>query len=776
MTLVSREELHGELKCVLRKELSDLLASIKECLRDEMQSLKSVSFGTSSLGPATQTLTPAMQTLTVADVAGLETSLPGAISEPDLTETPKMPLNLPEAREVTEGNQSERSLQVVEGRRKAKTAEGYLCFASSHDQGVAGRDASSSAPCVNGKNAHDQVHDLNLDEAMFAITKAIPDWQAGKRRIKAIQALIPNSTDLSRELKQLGYFRKAEAPQHVQESPSKGTGHEKISGKSSLMDCPLHPNAGSDWVSEQSGCGPAMSAKANMLRAEENPEFANILATPQEKASKQDPRELRKASRVGRLVSSQRFEQGVLVFILLNAIFVGAATEDISSQIRTGVYRQHDWVYIIEVFFFLVFAIELGLRFYVFRGEFFSFHKASGKRNKRLLWNVLDSFLVLHAAAHIATDWIIEEQRLHVRNSGILRFLRVLRVGRMFRIAKLLRFFKSMRVMATAIGNSIGLFAWAILALALVTYMFAVYYTEIVCTHLMDQIGGNFDQELDNLFGSLWNSWFSLLKAATGGADWGDIAEPLKNVGFTVAFFPFIAYLLFILIVVMNVFTGIFLESASEKAKQETEVMLLRSAYEIFSECDSDKTGRISKSDFRASLKLPDVHSFFQAINLDIEQAEVLFELLDISNDGIISRDEFLRGCLRLRGTAKALDLLILSREVNQLASGILDMIKANSLSVQVCQKTLGEERVITQDIHKLLREVMQEREVFAKHQKVSKDNNRLLTTLLESLNSKTAVSQDNNRLLEQLLLDLREKTSVSQENHILLEQIASKQ
>merc|ERR1711870_61594 len=53
----------------------------------------------------------------------------------------------------------------------------------------------------------------------------------------------------------------------------------------------------------------------------------------------------------------------------------------------------------------------------------------------------------------------------------------------------------------------------------------------------------------------------------------------------------------------------------------------------------------------------------------DTEQMRFFFEALDIdmSGDGTIDADEFLNGCLHMHGPAKALDLLLLSREVGLL-------------------------------------------------------------------------------------------------------------
>merc|ERR1711972_516951 len=117
----------------------------------------------------------------------------------------------------------------------------------------------------------------------------------------------------------------------------------------------------------------------------------------------------------------------------------------------------------------------------------------------------------------------------------------------------------------------------------------------------------------------------------------------------------------------MNVITGVFLETAMERAKQEKEIFLVGNARIVFERADMDKSGMISWPEFQKALEVDDMRDFFEAIDIDQTEAKSLFDLLDISGDGKISADEFLNGCLRVRGPAKALDLLVLSREVSQL-------------------------------------------------------------------------------------------------------------
>merc|ERR1712129_248520 len=63
-------------------------------------------------------------------------------------------------------------------------------------------------------------------------------------------------------------------------------------------------------------------------------------------------------------------------------------------------------------------------------------------------------------------------------------------------------------------------------------------------------------------------------------------------------------------------------------------------------------------------LKNPEVGAYFSKLGVDPNEVGKLFVLLDEDGSGCIDKDEFMFGCIRLKGEAKSLDLAILHREV----------------------------------------------------------------------------------------------------------------
>ncbi|CAJ1329894.1 unnamed protein product, partial [Effrenium voratum] len=112
--------------------------------------------------------------------------------------------------------------------------------------------------------------------------------------------------------------------------------------------------------------------------------------------------------------------------------------------------------------------------------------------------------------------------------------------------------------------------------------------------------------------------------------------------------------------------TGIFVDSALQNGQDEKRRFLLREVGLLFRETHKDQ---ISWPDFQAQLENPHMQQLFAALDVDEVDAHELFHMLDSSHEGKIQADEFLNGCLRLDGPAKAIDLAAFmeeSRNVNR--------------------------------------------------------------------------------------------------------------
>merc|ERR1719502_1315343 len=83
----------------------------------------------------------------------------------------------------------------------------------------------------------------------------------------------------------------------------------------------------------------------------------------------------------------------------------------------------------------------------------------------------------------------------------------------------------------------------------------------------------------------------------------------------------------------------------------------------LFQAMDVDCSGSLSWSEFSNAMKDPEMTKYFRAIDIDTVEAQNLFRLLDIEDRGEVDYVEFLDSCLRLKGPAKAVDLVTVVHE-----------------------------------------------------------------------------------------------------------------
>eukprot|EP00927_Polykrikos_kofoidii_P003752 TRINITY_DN11513_c0_g5_i1.p1 TRINITY_DN11513_c0_g5~~TRINITY_DN11513_c0_g5_i1.p1 ORF type:complete len:772 (+),score=117.17 TRINITY_DN11513_c0_g5_i1:62-2317(+) len=363
------------------------------------------------------------------------------------------------------------------------------------------------------------------------------------------------------------------------------------------------------------------------------------------------------------IVRSTFFENSVTVIIIGNVLYIALVTNHMAVN-ELSVLPQLCQVF--EMIFLTLFLAEIAFR--LFALPTISFVQRGDRRKLTIeYWNIFDSIVVGTQLVEMLCDWMNVDSNMFGQIT-VLRLLRLIRIIRVARVVKVFRVVRHLRMIVFSTFRSLGLFLWSVIALLMVTFMWGVYFTEVTLSHkIAHGQNGIGNEALDTFFGSLPLAMLSLLQGVTGGIDWNDVCTSLQELDTIFGLIPFLAYVFFTSIALMNVITGVFLETAMERAREEKEIYLVRNARVVFAAADKDRSGRITWPDFKKALQNSDLYDFFEAIDIDITEAENLFDLLDISGDGKISAEEFLSGCLRVRGPAKSLDLLVLSREVAQL-------------------------------------------------------------------------------------------------------------
>jgi len=289
-------------------------------------------------------------------------------------------------------------------------------------------------------------------------------------------------------------------------------------------------------------------------------------------------------------------------------------------------------------------------------------------------WNIFDTFLVVLA--------LYDQILSNVANMdpAFMRTMRVLKVAKISRTVRLLRFFSELRLILNSLMGSLHSLFWSLSMLCLIFYIFALVLINNTTAYLEElqdvpQPDDMHIQAVKNLLGSVQQTMLTLYMTATGGDDWNVFYSVIKTTGgFNAA--VFIGYTGFIEIAVMNILTGMFVESAMKLAQPDHDSRALevcraenaqhRQLMRLCEELDKDDSGTLTKQEFSRNMTNGKLKYFLATLGLDIRDAERFFELLEDTSSEI-DIGLFVDACMKLKGNATSIDLQALALKTVQL-------------------------------------------------------------------------------------------------------------
>jgi len=427
---------------------------------------------------------------------------------------------------------------------------------------------------------------------------------------------------------------------------------------------------------EKSGCLDAENLRPDAMVSKVATARRKTIARSQEIVPRETVVEV-SVSWLERITSSRKYEVFSGTLIILNALFIGAQTQYVALRAESDARNNRPLqvhtptVFVaLQVAFSLVFSVELGAR-WVCQG-FCGFFRGSD-----ISWNILDVVVVAFSFVDLFLNSLVESGSGSdvLGNITVLRVMRMVRVVRVAKVIRIMRFFRELRMMIFSILGSMKSLVWVVLVLAMTFYLFGLTFTAATTSTLdtLDRWHVPETQDLIAHFGTLDRSLLSLFQSMSGGQDWGMFYDALRTLPAQYRAL-FLLYITFAIFAVVNIVTGVFVECAMQTNRDDRDVVVqeeleakktyLKSMKDVFDEMDADGTGCISQAEFERNLSDERVVAYFNALKLDVSDARTLFRLLDYDQSNEVNIDEFLRGCYRLQGDARSLDMKIMQCEV----------------------------------------------------------------------------------------------------------------
>ncbi|EER13485.1 conserved hypothetical protein [Perkinsus marinus ATCC 50983] len=233
------------------------------------------------------------------------------------------------------------------------------------------------------------------------------------------------------------------------------------------------------------------------------------------------------------------------IIILLNAIEIGIQTDATDPD--------HPIFETLNVFFVLVYIVELIIRIYYNRADFFND-----------AFNIFDCILVFKT---IVETFIVSGSALKS-----LLSLRLVRMIRLIRLVRLLRFFRELWLVLTGIIAMLKTLAWVTLLLFSLTWVCAILLRLVLgkstaWAFTTRQIAGPYEFfDPYEYFGTPWAGLLTLFQVTTQDNWMISVARPVCRI-YPIMWLFFLPYLFITAYAILNVMLASIINNAIEAAK-----------------------------------------------------------------------------------------------------------------------------------------------------------------------------------------------------------------
>jgi voltage-gated sodium channel len=380
------------------------------------------------------------------------------------------------------------------------------------------------------------------------------------------------------------------------------------------------------------------------------------------------------------------FNNLIFAAILANAVIIGA-----DVQMRADDNPMPDVFSIADDVFVVIFSLEAVLKIGSNRWVYF-FDQ----------YNVFDFILVIGSLI----DKAAAGQDTHIM------LFRVLRLCRLLRLLRTVRFFRELRMLVLSLFLGLRSLFWAMLLLAMFTYIVAVLLTDTMLqvnldtlpTERMEKFNFYVDDAerfLEFYFGGVDKSMLTLFQVMTLESWTNGIARPADALSPNVMFI-FLFYVWVITYGLLNMVIGVFVEHSVATAAADAEYKVaqkreefeqnLQALKELFLETDADGSGELSLDEFQA-MKTDQRLQLIMAELADMDEDE-FFEALDLDGEGSVSIDEFIKGTIRAQGQPTSLDVFIVKGNLLKVQELLADEVrdrKAKDLHIEAQVASLAD-------------------------------------------------------------------------------------
>jgi hypothetical protein len=306
--------------------------------------------------------------------------------------------------------------------------------------------------------------------------------------------------------------------------------------------------------------------------------------------------------------------------------------------------------------FAIFFLVEFLLNMYAFRCAYFS-----------QIFNVVDTAIILITSVETL---VLQTLSLDAGNISFFRILRLAKFARTLRVVRTMTLFSKLRILLTTIACSMGALFWSMVLMFLMMLMGCIFLCQMLHDFVIDEEADFATRTwVNDRFGSGSKAFYTFFEMTFSGG-WPNYASRVvKEVNPFYAIF-FALYVTFVVFGLIRIISALFLSETLQQANRDSEIMiqhntakvgrLKREIAELFDAADTSGDGLLSFEELEALLAHSKVQYWLAELGINASDSRLLFELLDDGN-GTIDKEEFVDGIAKLKGEARAQDLMPVS-------------------------------------------------------------------------------------------------------------------
>jgi hypothetical protein len=258
-----------------------------------------------------------------------------------------------------------------------------------------------------------------------------------------------------------------------------------------------------------------------------------------------------------------------------------------------------------------------------------------------------------------------------------LRLLRLLKFGKAIRAVRVMSHSSHLRALLVCLQGSLTSLFWSVLMLVAVYAIFALFLMQIIAAHLQETGEALEESVFYEPFGSVVASVLTLHRASTDS--WSNADDVIQVTG-DLGRATFLFFIVFVQFALMNIITGIFVESAMLTLSPDSEMLAqehnrqeqenISKLEQLCSNVDADGSGTLTQEEFENALRRKHIPMMLTMLGLNRHHILEFFIHLSKVSAGHVEISKFVHGCMRLKGAATQFDLLKMKSELRDQQAG----------------------------------------------------------------------------------------------------------